>query len=135
MGLGDDADLHPQSRRARLAATSLLFERLVQQTAIIRAHVIERQRQDQIERGFSRQLAERHPLRPLADASAPLRARSVTCQLASPPSDEAHAAAWSQEHAAACARQSAELLKSKVVEEWGVGRIAELASSMQRLCS
>ena len=118
MGLGDDADLHLQSRRARLAATSLLFERLVRETAIVRAHVIERRRRDQIERDFSRQLAERHPLRPLAHA---LHARSVTCELASPPSDE--------EHAAACARQSAELLKSKVAEGWGVGRVAELQPS------
>ena len=154
MGLGDDADLQPRSQRARLADTSLLFERLVQETAVIRARVIERQHRDQIERDFSRQIAERHPLtwrqagppNHHADASTPLHAKSVTCELASPPSDEEHAAAWSQEHAPACARQSAELLnspfdhsgshkaalKSKVVEEW---RVAEQASSMRGLCS
>ena len=61
MRMDDDTDFYTQSR---LAATSLLFERLVQQTAIIRAHVLERHRQDLVERGISRQIAERHPLRP-----------------------------------------------------------------------
>ncbi|KAJ1479377.1 hypothetical protein T484DRAFT_1902992 [Baffinella frigidus] len=121
MGLDDDADFRPQERRARLAATSLLFERLVQQTAIIRAHVVEKNRQDRFERAISRGVATRHPMRPLAGASAPLRAKSISCELASPPSDEESAAAWA--HAAACTRQSAALLESKVAEEWRGGRV------------
>ena len=83
--LDDDADFYPQSRLARLEATSLLFERLVQQAAIIRAHVIKRRRQDQIERGISRKIAERHPLRPHAESPARPRAKSIPCELASPP--------------------------------------------------
>ena len=131
MGLNDDADVRPQSRRARLAATSLLFELLVRQTAIIRAHVLERHRQDQIERGISRQIAERHPLTLSADAIAHPRAKSITCELASPPSDEE--GAWSQEHAAACSGQSAALPISKAAEGWGDGRSSEVATSTQGL--
>ncbi|KAJ1479380.1 hypothetical protein T484DRAFT_1959043 [Baffinella frigidus] len=73
MGMDDDADLRPQERRARLAATSLLYERLVQQTAIIRAHVLKRHRKDQVERDISRRVAARHPLWP----GAPLRAKPI----------------------------------------------------------
>ncbi|KAJ1486138.1 hypothetical protein T484DRAFT_1891274 [Baffinella frigidus] len=102
-GLDTDACLHPQAWRSRLAATSLLYERLVQQTATIHAHVIKRRRQDILEREVSLRIANRHPIRPLADASvplrnsAPLRSKSISCELASPPSDEDSAvpAAWS----------------------------------------
>ena len=131
MGLDNDAELRPQSQRSRLAATSLLFELLVRQTAIIRAHVLERHRQDQIERGISRQIAERHPLTLSADAIAHPRAKSIPCELASPPSDEE--GAWSQEHAAACSGQSATLPMSKVTEEWSDKRSAVVAASTRGL--
>jgi len=72
-GMGLDDDSTPQARRARLAATSLLYERLVQQTAIIRAHVVKLRRQDHKEREISRKVAARHPLRP----GAPFRAKLV----------------------------------------------------------
>ena len=62
-GMGLDDDSGPQARRARLAATSRLYDRLVQQTAIIRAHVVKLRRQDHMEREISRRVAARHPLR------------------------------------------------------------------------
>jgi len=118
MGLrqDDDADLYPQPR---LAATSLLFERLVHQAAIIRAHVIKRHRQDLVERGISRQIAERHPLRPHAEPQAKsipseleaLPVLGIPCELASPPLGADASGAPLRAKSANCPAQLTDIVK------------------------
>lgn len=98
MGLGSDEDSIPPARRARLAATSVLFQELLARTAIVRAHVAARRRKDLAEREISRQIAERHPL---GAGDSLLRAKSVHLDLSAPPSPEM--AGLSAEHCAAIA--------------------------------